>query len=394
MAKSSRNYVRFSVARRLEHLVMLSSFFLLGMTGLSQKFSDSPIALFFLNLLGGIEGVRSIHHAAAIVMMLGTAWHLLVMGYQVFVLRSRMSMLPSLQDVKDGWTALSYNLGLSKSYPQMGRYTFEEKLEYWAFVWGTLIMGFTGFLMWNPITASRLLPGQVIPAAKAAHGGEAVLAVLAIIIWHMYGVHLKRFNKAMWTGVQTESEMLHEHPLELADLKAGHAGGKPDATTLRKRSMVYYLVAVIFSVIMLGAVYSFVNAEETAIRTLPPHERVDVFVPLTPTTLPTPLPTPTVELASTPSGSVITPSWDAQINPIFQQKCAGCHNPASLMGGLDMSRFSALMQGGQSGAVIIPGDSGNSLLVTKQQAGGHPGQLSPEELSIVLDWINAGAAEK
>jgi cytochrome b subunit of formate dehydrogenase len=394
MAKSSRNYVRFSVARRLEHLVMLSSFFLLGMTGLSQKFSDSPIALFFLNLLGGIEGVRSIHHAAAIVMMLGTAWHLLVMGYQVFVLRSRMSMLPSLQDVKDGWTALSYNLGLSKSYPQMGRYTFEEKLEYWAFVWGTLIMGFTGFLMWNPITASRLLPGQVIPAAKAAHGGEAVLAVLAIIIWHMYGVHLKRFNKAMWTGVQTEAEMLHEHPLELADLKAGHAGGKPDATTLRKRSMVYYLVAVIFSVIMLGAVYSFVNAEETAIRTLPPHERVDVFVPLTPTTLPTPLPTPTVELASTPSGSVITPSWDAQINPIFQQKCAGCHNPASLMGGLDMSRFSALMQGGQSGAVIIPGDSGNSLLVTKQQAGGHPGQLSPEELSIVLDWINAGAAEK
>ena len=394
MSKPSHNYARFSLARLIEHLVMLSSFFLLGLTGLSQKFSDSPIALFFLKLLGGIEGVRYIHHADAIVMMLGTAWHLLVMGYQAFVLRSRMSMLPSFQDVRDGWTALSYNLGFSKSYPQMGRYTFEEKLEYWAFVWGTLIMGVTGFLMWNPITAARLLPGQVIPAAKAAHGGEAVLAVLAIIIWHMYGVHLKRFNKAMWTGVQTEQEMLHEHPLELADLKAGRSGGKPDAATVRKRSLVYYPVAVIFSVIMLGAVYGFVNAEETAIRTLPPHERVDVFVPLTPTPSPTTLPAPTVEVASTPSGSVIPVSWDGQINLIFQQKCIGCHNSASRMGGLDMSTYASLMEGGQSGAVAVRGDSANSLLVGKQQTGGHPGQLSPGELSVVLNWINTGAAEK
>ena len=148
-------YVRFGLARRIEHLVMLLSFAALGLTGLTQKYSDADISIFLVNLLGGIELLRAVHHIAAIVMMLGTAWHLLVMGYQFFVLRSRMSMLPTLQDIKDGWQALMYNLGLARSYPQMGRFTFEEKLEYWSFVWGAIIMGLTGFLMWNPITATR-----------------------------------------------------------------------------------------------------------------------------------------------------------------------------------------------------------------------------------------------
>ncbi len=93
---------------------------------------------------------------------------------------------------------------VAKTPPQMGRYTFEEKMEYWAFAWGAIIMGATGFMMWNPISTVKFLPGEVIPAAKAAHGGEALLAVLAIIIWHMYGVHIKRFNKSMWTGKMSE----------------------------------------------------------------------------------------------------------------------------------------------------------------------------------------------
>ncbi|MBK7452547.1 MAG: hypothetical protein IPJ46_02175 [Anaerolineales bacterium] len=76
-------------------------------------------------------------------------------------------------------------------------------------------------LMWNPITSAKFLPGEIIPAAKATHGGEAVLAVLAIILWHFYGVHIKFFNKAMWTGKMTEEQMQHEHPLELAAIKAG-----------------------------------------------------------------------------------------------------------------------------------------------------------------------------
>lgn len=266
----TKAYMRFPLARRIEHWVMMLSFTLLGMTGLPQRFPDAGLSKAILGILGGIESLRTIHHVAAIVMMFGTAWHILVMGYSVFVLRDQMSMLPTLQDAKDGLQALLYNIGYAKTYPQMGRYTFEEKMEYWAFVWGAIVMGATGFLMWNPITATQYLPGELVPAAKAAHGGEAVLAVLAIIIWHMYGVHIKRFNKAMFNGKMTEEDMLHEHPLELADIKAGIADRRPDAATIRKRQMIYYPIAAVLTITMLGGIYGFITAEETALTTIPP----------------------------------------------------------------------------------------------------------------------------
>ena len=279
MNKVTQTYLRFPLARRIEHWLMMLSFVTLGLTGVPQKFATSNISLSIIQALGGIEVLRTIHHTAAIVMMLGTAWHILVMGYSVFVLRDKMSMLPTLQDAKDGLQALLYNIGFAKTYPQMGRYTFEEKMEYWAFVWGAAVMGMTGFLMWNPITATQYLPGEFVPAAKAAHGGEAVLAVLAIIIWHMYGVHIKRFNKAMFNGMQTNEEMLHEHPLELADIKAGIADRRPDAATIRKRQMIYYPIAAILTIAMLGGVYGFINAEETALTTITPLTETEIYVP-------------------------------------------------------------------------------------------------------------------
>ena len=282
MNKVTQTYLRFPLARRIEHWVMMLSFTTLGLTGIPQKFSTSNISISVINALGGIEVLRTIHHTAAVVLLLGSAWHLLVMGYSVFVLRDKMSMLPTFQDAKDGLQALLYNIGFAKTYPQMGRYTFEEKMEYWAFVWGTAVMTITGFLMWNPITSTKYLPGEFVPAAKAAHGGEAVLAVLAIIIWHMYGVHIKRLNKAMFTGKQTETEMLHEHPLELADIKAGIADRRPDAVTIRKRQMIYYPIAAILTVAMLGGIYGFINAEETALTTITPLTETQIFEPQTP----------------------------------------------------------------------------------------------------------------
>ncbi len=267
----TRTYERFPLARRVEHLIMLLSFTTLALTGLPQKFPAADLSIAFVYILGGIENLRKIHHFAAIVMMLGTAWHILVFGYMGYVRRARLSMLPSFQDAKDAWQTFLYNIGRSKTPPQMGRYTFEEKMEYWAFAWGAIIMGATGFMMWNPISTVKFLPGEVIPAAKAAHGGEALLAVLAIIIWHMYGVHIKRLNKSMWTGRISEAEMLHEHPLELADIKAGIANRPMDPNTLRKRQRAYFPVAAVLALFMLGGVYGFVNAEKTALTTTERH---------------------------------------------------------------------------------------------------------------------------
>jgi len=407
----TRTYERFPLARRIEHLIMLLSFTTLALTGLPQKFPSSNLSIAFVYVLGGIENLRAIHHFAAVVMMLGTAWHILVFGYLGYVRRTRLTMLPTLQDMKDGWQALMYNIGRAKAPPQMGRYTFEEKMEYWAFAWGAIIMGVTGFMMWNPLSTTKFLPGEVIPAAKAAHGGEALLAVLAIIIWHMYGVHIKRFNKAMFTGKISEEEMLHEHPLELADIKAGMADRPVDSATLRKRQRIYLPIAAVLALFMLLGVYGFVNAESTALTTIERQApTVVVFVPQTPTPAPTqtptlpatetplPIPSPTgaqPTADSTPSTPAVASAltWDNSIGALFQAKCTACHG-AGALGGLNLLTYADAMKGGASGPVIVPGDGANSLLVTRQQAGGHPGQLTPEEIAEVIEWIDAGALEK
>lgn len=403
MSTKTNSYERFPLARRIEHFTMLLSFTTLGLTGLPQKFPTAALSIAFVNLLGGIENLRTIHHFAAIIMMLGTVWHLLVFGYMAYVRRTRLSMLPSLQDAKDGIQALLYNLGFAKTFPQMGRYTFEEKMEYWAFVWGTAVMVATGFMMWNPIATVKFLPGEAIPAAKAAHGGEAVLAVLAIIIWHMYGVHVKRFNKSMFTGKMSEEDMLHEHPLELADIKAGIAERPVEPIALRKRQQIYLPIAAVITIIALGALYGFVNAEQTALTTTERQiPTVEVYVPQTatpaptqtPTSLPTETPLPTQPgTDSTPAPVTSSLTWDNAVGTVLQNQCSMCHG-ASASGGLNLSTYADALKGGKSGAVIVPGDSANSLLFIIQQPGDHFGNLTSEELAQVAEWINAGALEK
>lgn len=270
-------------------------------------------------------------------------------------------------------------------------------------------MGATGFMMWNPLSTTKLFPGEVIPAAKAAHGGEALLAVLAIIIWHMYGVHVKRFNKSMFNGKMSEEEMLHEHPLELADIKAGIAERPVDTVALRKRQRIYLPIAAVLTLFMLLGVYGFVSAEQTAITTVERQvPTVVVFVPWTPTPAPTQTPTQSATETALPTASPnatqlaegsATPAaasaltWNSSIGALFQAKCISCHG-SGVLGGLNLSTYSDALKGGASGPVVIPGDGDNSLLVTRQQAGNHPGQLTPEEIVQVIEWINAGALEE
>lgn len=384
--KPLRIYNRFHWTQRVEHALLLISFTLLGLTGLPQKFSTSGWAQALIGLFGGIETTRLIHHTFAIVIMLLAVYHILDIGYLIFVRRTRLSMLPGIQDVKDAFQAFIYNLGFTKKRPQMGRYTFEEKAEYWALIWGIVIMGITGFMMWNPITTARLLPGEIIPASKAAHGGEALLAVMAIVVWHMYGVHLKRFNKAMFTGKQTEDEMLHEHPLELADIKAGIAERPVDPKTIRRRKTIYFPIAGVLAGAMLFGIYGFIGGEKTAITTvLPISNPVPIYVPQTPT------PIPTSNASPVPVGSL---TWDASIGAIFQSRCSLCHNATLSTNGLSFATYADALRGASDGPVIVPGDAVNSKLVVVQSAGGHPGQLNPEELTAIKNWINAGALEK
>jgi cytochrome b subunit of formate dehydrogenase len=222
--------------------------------------------------MGGIETVRIIHRWAALVLILGSIWHIAVMGYKVYVKRVRLTMLPGWNDVKEAVHMLGYNFRLVKEPPRMGKFNFTEKAEYWALVWGTVVMMVTGYMLWNPIATTNILPGQVIPIALTAHGLEAVLAVLSILTWHMYHVHLKRFNKSMFTGYISREEMEEEHQRELELIEKGKVPPLPVDEARRRRARLYVPVAGVITAFLFLATFYFLTFEETAITTVPTPE--------------------------------------------------------------------------------------------------------------------------
>jgi cytochrome b subunit of formate dehydrogenase len=403
-------YQRFDKARRLEHLLLIISFTTLGVTGLAQKYATVGVSDFIIQVLGGIEFTRIIHRTAAAIFLLESVYHLVVLGYKLYVRRVEASMMPGLKDARDAIQFMGYNLGLTKDHPKMGRYNFAEKMEYLAMVWGLVLMGLTGLMLWNPITTANLLPGQFIPAAKSAHGNEAVLAVLAIILWHFYNVHIKKWNWSMIRGTMSRAEMQEEHALELAAIEAGKHAPVVTPEVRKKRLSIYMPVAAIVTVVLAVIIFQFLTFEKTAITTTVPPAlgNVPVFQRQTPTSLPTIAPTAVPQPTSTPNGTrwveaTATPAsgggstggaltWNGSVGKIIQDNCGTCHGAAATAG-LNVTTYAGLMKGGNSGPAVIAGDPDNSLLIKKVKAG-HPKVFSDADLATVMSWIKAGAPEK
>jgi formate dehydrogenase subunit gamma len=219
-----RSFQRFSVSQRLQHGVQIVTFTTLCFTGLLQKFSSNESLETLIALIGGVERLRLVHRTAAAVFVLEALYHALELGWLILVKRSRMSMLPVLKDARDALQMFKYFLGRTTQKPQFDRFDFKQKVEYLSLIWGSAVMISTGILMWFPVQATFFLPGEVIPAARVAHGGEGLLACLVIFTWHMYSAHFTPevfpFDTTIFTGRISESRMIHEHPLEYARMMA------------------------------------------------------------------------------------------------------------------------------------------------------------------------------
>lgn len=325
MADQGKTYPRFTRAQRIEHWVMTFSFVMLIITGLPQRYAEAAWADGIIGGMGGIETVRIIHRVAAVVFMIVMIYHFVAVAYKLFVLRVRPTMVLSLGDAKDLFDSLRYYLGMRPRPPKLPRYNFAEKIEYWAVIWGGVLMAATGFMLWNPIATTSLLPGQVVPAARAAHSAEALLAFLAIIIWHFYWVHIKTLNRAMFTGYLTREQMAEEHAAELEEIEAGLTPPPPRPEDIRRRQRVFAPFASVITVVMLIGLYGFVTFEKTAITTIPPAERAQVFVPATPT--PTNTPPPTAIPTATPEGGPVLPVSAPMISHEIagREDCFLCH---------------------------------------------------------------------
>jgi len=138
MARKQENveYTRFSPAQRFEHILVIVSFTCLALTGIPQKYATHDWAQAMIDFLGGIESVRIVHRVMATVLMAESIYHGGVLSYKVFVLGERLTMMPTLRDLKNVWDWVRFNLGRVKQHPRMPRFNFGEKAEYLAMVWG------------------------------------------------------------------------------------------------------------------------------------------------------------------------------------------------------------------------------------------------------------------
>lgn len=213
--KQPRTIVRLSTNQRIQHWLLLTSFIALVLSGFALQYPDSWPGW----LLGPNEYLRRmVHRVAAVVMLAVGGYHI------VYLLITRegkqwlRDMFPTLKDLSDLIGNVAYYLGLRKQKPKIARFGYAEKAEYWAVVWGTIIMGLTGLMIWFKIGIFGFLARWWIDIALAIHFYEAVLATLAIVVWHFYHVifdpDVYPVNLAFVDGRVSEKYYQEEHELD------------------------------------------------------------------------------------------------------------------------------------------------------------------------------------
>jgi cytochrome b subunit of formate dehydrogenase len=231
---SHRLYLRMTRSERLQHGTLLVSFFLLVLTGFMLRFPDAWWVQLLRGLGDGVVEARGIvHRCAAVAMIAASLYHVYYLAFTQRGRRLFIDLLPRLSDLRDAVDVVKYNFGFSKEKPRLGRFSYIEKAEYWALVWGNVVMGATGFIMWFDNTFIGLLTKLGWDVARTVHYYEAWLAFLAIVVWHLYFVIFNPdaypMNLAWIKGTLSEEEMAEEHPLELEAIHAREAAEREAA---------------------------------------------------------------------------------------------------------------------------------------------------------------------
>jgi cytochrome b subunit of formate dehydrogenase len=225
-------YLRMTLSERLQHGALAVSFIALVVTGFMLRYPESWWVLGIRRVWRDAFEYRSLaHRVSAVVMVAASLFHI---GYLAFTKRGRV-LLRDLwwrrKDLRDAIATLRYNLGISGERPRYDRFSYIEKSEYWALVWGTVVMAATGIVMWFDNTFIRLLSKLGYDVSRTIHFYEAWLATLAILVWHFYFVIFNPdaypMNTSWLTGRLSEREMEEEHPMELERIRAAAAPPPP-----------------------------------------------------------------------------------------------------------------------------------------------------------------------
>lgn len=207
--------VRMTTQQRWQHLILLTSFIILVITGFALKFPDT----WFAHVFGMGEQWRGIiHRVAGVILMAAGIYHVFYLAAMREGRRLFLDLLPKPKDGFDVVYTMLYYLGVRSDKPKFGRFSYAEKAEYWALVWGTALMGVTGVMLWAKVWVGNTLARWWVDIATAVHFYEAILATLAIIVWHFYQVFFDPdvypMNWAWWDGKMPVEHYKHEHALD------------------------------------------------------------------------------------------------------------------------------------------------------------------------------------
>lgn len=179
---------RFTKNEVIQHILLFTSFIVLVITGFALKYSHSWWSSLLVDF-GMTESYRQLtHRVAAVIMMVLGLYHI---SYLLFTARGRdvlKNLIPKWSDVIEARDSLLYYLNIKSEKPKYDKYDYTEKAEYWALIWGTLVMGVTGLFLWFPTLVNEWAPIWFIKVSEMVHFYEAILASLAILVWHWFFV--------------------------------------------------------------------------------------------------------------------------------------------------------------------------------------------------------------
>lgn len=234
-------FFRFSVAQRVQHVILFTTVILLCLTGFPLRYSEKAWAEPIYNLFGGIEVAPWIHRFTGLILLGLFVFHT---GYWIYVFyqnrvaklaRERkltlwnltkeffsMEMIPNKKDVIDFIDMAKYLLYYTNQRPRYGRMSWKEKFDYFAPYWGIPILGPAGVALWFRDELTQFVPGIVLNAFYIMHTDEALLAILFLFFVHWYNVHYspEKFPMAtvFLTGYLSEEEMVLEHYHEYVEV--------------------------------------------------------------------------------------------------------------------------------------------------------------------------------
>lgn len=217
---------RFNKQFRIQHFLLMVSVIILFLSGIflwGLRYPGADWASWLTAAFGGIDFWRIVHRIGGLILIFSCIYHII---YSVIDEEGRqdfLSMLPRKYDFITLWRNIKYFLRITYTPPEFGRFTYFEKFDYWAVFWGSIIMIGTGLAMWFHDVFKMIFP-QIVPeifdAFKEAHAHEALLAFLAILIWHMYNIHLRQHRFPitwLWVhGKMLKEDYEREHPLDVS----------------------------------------------------------------------------------------------------------------------------------------------------------------------------------